>query len=65
MSVPILCAECTVATVDFERGWRGYLADHEYEPTVVVILCPECSESEFGPYPSADASGESRPDASE
>jgi hypothetical protein len=48
MAVPILCAECTVATVEFERGWRGYLTDDEYEPAVVVILCPECSEREFG-----------------
>jgi hypothetical protein len=33
----------------FERGWRGYLTDEEYEPTVVVVLCPECSERELGP----------------
>lgn len=48
MPYPILCAECTVATFDFERGWRAYLTDDEYEPATVAILCPECSEREFG-----------------
>jgi hypothetical protein len=48
MPYPILCAECTVSTFDFEPGWRGYLTDDEYSPAVVVILCPECSEREFG-----------------
>ena|GEM_PF-5605270 len=48
MAIPILCAECTVATVEFERGWRGYLTDGEREPSVVLILCPECAEREFG-----------------
>jgi hypothetical protein len=48
MPYPILCAECTIATFDFERGWRAYLTDDEYEPAAVAILCPECSEREFG-----------------
>jgi hypothetical protein len=48
MPYPILCAECTVATFEFERGWRAYLTDDEYEPATVAILCPECSEREFG-----------------
>lgn len=48
MAIPILCAECTVSTVDFERGWRAYLTDDRYEPPIVVILCPECAEREFG-----------------
>lgn len=60
MAIPILCAECTIATVEFERGWRGYLTDDSYEPSVVVILCPECAEREFG-APRPRASNENEP----
>ena len=38
MAYPILCAECTVATFDFERGWRVYLASDE--PPEAVTYCP-------------------------
>lgn len=48
MPYPILCAECTVSTFDFEPGWRGFLTDDDSEPPIVVILCPECSVREFG-----------------
>jgi hypothetical protein len=60
MPRPIFCAECRVASVAFERGWRGYRTDDEYEPTVVVILCPECAERELG-APRRKTSNENEP----
>jgi hypothetical protein len=33
---------------EFERGWRGFLTDGEFVPPEVAILCPACSEREFG-----------------
>jgi hypothetical protein len=36
---------------EFERGWRGFLTDGESEPPEVAILCPACSEREFGDSP--------------
>jgi len=44
------CVECHVATAWFERGWRAYLTDDEDGPAYAVILCPECSEREFGDW---------------
>jgi hypothetical protein len=35
--------------VRFERGWRAFLTDDEFEPEEVAILCPDCAEREFGP----------------
>jgi hypothetical protein len=43
------CYECPAVTARFERGWRAYLTDDEFEPEEVAILCPECAEREFGP----------------
>lgn len=41
------CATCGCRVPEFERGWRAYLADEECE-TNVIVLCPECSERDFG-----------------
>lgn len=43
------CYECPAVTVRFERGWRAFLTDDEFEPEEVAILCPDCAEREFGP----------------
>jgi hypothetical protein len=45
----LFCTECSAVTNDFERGWRGFLTDDEYEPAAVAILCPTCATREFGP----------------
>jgi len=43
------CYECPAISVRFERGWRAFLTDDEFEPEEVAILCPDCAEREFGP----------------
>jgi hypothetical protein len=45
---PLSCLECPAVSDEFERGWRGFLTDEELEPAEVAILCPACSEREFG-----------------
>jgi hypothetical protein len=45
----LFCVECSTSVEKFERGWRGFLTDDEFEPTEVAILCPDCAEREFGP----------------
>ena len=36
-------------TNEFEHGWRAYLtADEEDDPVAAVVLCPDCSDREFG-----------------
>jgi hypothetical protein len=45
----LFCVECSTSGEKFERGWRGFLTDDEFEPTEVAILCPDCAEREFGP----------------
>ena len=45
---PLSCFECSAVSDEFERGWRGFLTDGEFEPPEVAILCPACSEREFG-----------------
>ena len=44
----LFCLECPALTNEFQRGWRGFLTDDEYEPAEVAILCPSCAEREFG-----------------
>jgi hypothetical protein len=51
----IFCLECPALTDTFERGWRGYLTDDEFQPAEVTILCPACSAREFGAPPLADS----------
>jgi hypothetical protein len=49
MTYYLFCQECPNVANQFERGWRGFLTDEEYEPAEVVVLCPACAEREFGP----------------
>lgn len=44
----LFCLECPAVSNQFERGWRGFLTDDEFEPSEVAVLCPECAEREFG-----------------
>jgi hypothetical protein len=39
--------ECPAVSNEFERGWRGFLTDEEFEPAEVAILRPDCAEREF------------------
>jgi hypothetical protein len=48
VSPVIECIECAAVTSVCERGWRAYLTDEETEPAYAVVLCPACSEREFG-----------------
>ena len=48
MTFFLFCVECSAVSDEFERGWRGFLTDDEFEPAEVAILCPECAEREFG-----------------
>jgi hypothetical protein len=49
MGKNLLCVECGTTEHRFKRGWRGFLTDDEFSPTVVAILCPACAWREFGP----------------
>jgi hypothetical protein len=49
VSYCLSCAECRAVCDDIARGWRGFLTYDEFEPTEVLILCPECAQREFGP----------------
>jgi hypothetical protein len=40
----IRCQECGREDDYEERGWKAYIADVDQ----IVILCPQCSEREFG-----------------
>jgi hypothetical protein len=48
------CVECDAAVARFKRAGRAYLTcepddEDEYgEPVEVVVLCPDCSDREFG-----------------
>jgi len=45
----LVCVECGAATDRSERGWRAWLtAEENDEPAEVVVLCPGCSQREFG-----------------
>ena len=44
--MPLRCAECSLITGEFARGWRAFLTDDEWTPVEVVVLCPTCSERE-------------------
>jgi hypothetical protein len=46
----LLCIECKELTNEPARGWRAYLTDEGYGPAEVVVLCPDCSNREFGPF---------------
>jgi hypothetical protein len=49
--MPLRCAECSLITGEFSRGWRAFLTDDDWSPVDVVVLCPTCSEREPGPSP--------------
>jgi hypothetical protein len=52
--MPLRCAECSLITGEFGRGWRAFLTDDEWSPPDVVVLCPTCSERVPGPSPRID-----------
>jgi len=54
----LCCVECSLVTNEQARGWRAYLTDEESGPVEIVVLCPACSEREFGTGGQTDQRGE-------